>query len=125
MQLRIQQKKIDNILILNLWGQLDAVTADLFNATIKTNVDDSIQYVILNFCNLEMVDSTGIGAMVALLKRMRREGGDTVTVEVAEQPLEVFKILNLDKSIKMFTSLNDALSFCNAQTSPHPSSASN
>jgi anti-anti-sigma factor len=120
MQLRIQQKKIDNILILALWGQFDAMTADVFAATVKSSVTIGTKYVILDFCNLDIIDSAGIGAMVALLKKVRSDGGDTIVAEVVGQPLEVFKILSLDKSIRIFESVNEAVIFCNEQADSNP-----
>jgi anti-sigma B factor antagonist len=120
MQLRIQHKLLDNTLLLTLWGQLDAMTADSFAATVKSIVNSSIKYVILDFCNLEVIDSAGIGAMVALLKKTRADGGDTVVAEVTKQPLEVFKILSLNKSIKIFDSSSEAVTYCKEQAVSYP-----
>ena len=44
-----------------------------------------------------MVDSSGIGALVSLYKRVRAQGGNVVIKGVRDQPLAIFRLLRLDK----------------------------
>ena len=44
-----------------------------------------------------MVDSSGIGALVSLYKRVRAQGGSVVIKGVRDQPLAIFRLLRLDK----------------------------
>ena len=44
-----------------------------------------------------MVDSSGVGALVSLYKRVRAQGGDVVITGLRDQPLAIFKLLRLDR----------------------------
>ena len=44
-----------------------------------------------------MIDSSGVGALVSLYKRVRAQGGNVVIKGVRDQPLAIFRLLRLDK----------------------------
>lgn len=111
-QLRIRQEIQDDILILSLLGQLDVMTSDIFTSVVGPATVAAMKYVVIDLRDVTLVDSSVIGVIVALLKKTRAQGGDTVIAEVGVQPLEVFKILNLDKSIRIFRSTAEAIRHC-------------
>ena len=45
---------------------------------------------------MRLVDSSGVGALVSLYKRVRATGGQVVFTNVTAQPLVIFKLLRLD-----------------------------
>ena len=51
----------------------------------------------VDLTQLRMVDSSGIGALVSLYKRVRAQGGNVVIKGVRDQPLAIFRLLRLDK----------------------------
>jgi anti-anti-sigma factor len=44
-----------------------------------------------------MLDSSGVGALVSLYKRVRAQGGDVVVTGLRDQPLAIFRLLRLDR----------------------------
>ena len=44
-----------------------------------------------------MVDSSGVGAIVSLYKRVRGAGGEVVVAGLRDQPLAIFRLLRLDR----------------------------
>ena len=44
-----------------------------------------------------MVDSSGVGAIVSLYKRVRGQGGEVVVSGLRDQPLAIFRLLRLDR----------------------------
>ena len=44
-----------------------------------------------------MVDSSGVGALVSLYKRVRGQGGEVVVIGLRDQPLAIFRLLRLDR----------------------------
>lgn len=108
--LQIEQEIYGDLLVISPSGQLDALTADdLISATTHL-VSAPIKYVVLNFEAISLIDSSGIGAMVSILKRTRSRAGDTVLANVGEQPMEVFKILNIHKGIAIYGTVEEAVS---------------
>ncbi len=111
-QLRIRQEIKDDILVMSLWGQLDAITSEVFTVALAKADVDSMKFIVLDMGDITLVDSSGIGVIVELLKKTRTRGGDTVIAEVGFQPMEVFKILNLNKHIKIFRKVREAIKDC-------------
>jgi anti-sigma B factor antagonist len=46
--------------------------------------------------DLRLIDSSGVGVLVSLYKRVRANGGDVRFAGVTAQPLVIFKLLRLD-----------------------------
>jgi anti-anti-sigma factor len=55
--------------------------------------------VILDFSATEFIDSSGIGAMVFLYKRIEKKGVTLQLMNVSGQPEKLMKLLRVDKTI--------------------------
>ena len=53
--------------------------------------------VVVHLGNLELIDSSGVAAIVSLYKRAREYGGAVKINGIGAQPLTVFKVLRLDR----------------------------
>lgn len=83
--------------VLRLQGVLDAQTAPEIRPVLNQIVDAKRQKVVVNLEALRLIDSSGVGALVSLFKRVKEYGG-TVTVEgLRDQPLTIFRLLRLDR----------------------------
>ena len=82
---------------LEIDGSLDALTAPDIRGVFDAVVASSVKKVTVDLGNLKMIDSSGVGAIVSLYKRVKAEGGQVVVTGVRDQPLAVFKLLKLDR----------------------------
>ena len=57
--------------------------------------------VTVDLSDLRLNDSSGVGAMVSLYKRIRANGGEVRFVGVTAQPLVIFKLLRLDRAFEL------------------------
>ncbi len=87
----------DDILVIRLHGDLDAFTTDEFNAQVKKHLEDGHAKIIIDCAHLGYVSSVGIGALVALQKRLRDRGGRVKLAAIQGTVAEVLKILHLGK----------------------------
>jgi anti-sigma B factor antagonist len=83
--------------VLSVAGSLDALTAPEIMPTIEELVADRRQVVVVNLAGLELIDSSGVAAIVALYKRVRAYGGKVTIQGVRDQPLAIFKLLRMDR----------------------------
>jgi anti-sigma B factor antagonist len=92
-------KRTDREDLTRLWieGSLDAVTVAEIRPTIESILGARPRRVIVDLSALRMIDSSGLGAIVSLYKRLRETGGDVNVVGVQDQPLAIFKLLRLDR----------------------------
>lgn len=77
-------------------GALDALTVREIRPVIDAVVADRPTRVTVDIEKLTLIDSSGVGAIVSLFKRVKANGGNVVVVGAREQPLAVLKLLKLD-----------------------------
>ncbi len=77
-------------------GALDALTVREIRPVIDAVVADRPKRVTVDIEKLTLIDSSGVGAIVSLFKRVKANGGNVVVVGAREQPLAVLKLLKLD-----------------------------
>jgi anti-sigma B factor antagonist len=82
---------------LRIQGSLDALTVRDIRPTLDAVVADQPKRVTVDFDELTMIDSSGVGAIVSLFKRVKASGGELVVVHAHDQPLAVLKLLKLER----------------------------
>ncbi len=81
-------------------GSLDALAVEIMRPRFDHLIDEQ-QNVVLDFSQVNFIDSSGIGAIVYLFKRLKA-GNKRLTIQGAKgQPLELFRHLRIDKSISI------------------------
>jgi len=78
-------------------GELDAVTVSDLRGELEKLLARRPARVEIDLSLLRMVDSSGVGALVSLYKRVRAQGGDVVVTGLRDQPLAIFRLLRLDR----------------------------
>jgi anti-sigma B factor antagonist len=81
---------------LKIRGELDALSAPELRPILDQLIEDQARHVSVDLSELRMVDSSGVGALVSLYKRVRSYGGQLEFIGVTAQPLVIFKLLRLD-----------------------------
>jgi anti-sigma B factor antagonist len=99
----------DGILILSLRGSLDAMTSPRLKAEVVAISDAKHLKIVVDLSALNLVDSTGVGVLISLFKRIRSQEGQVYFAGLQAQPKEVFRLLRLDRSLDLFASVDDAL----------------
>lgn len=86
----------DDATTLRIRGELDALSASELRPMLDALVQDQRRNITVDLSELRMVDSSGVGALVSLYKRVRAYGGEVSFRGVTAQPLVIFKLLRLD-----------------------------
>lgn len=82
---------------LTLRGSLDINTAPQLAEEIDRLVAQKPAKVVVDLSPLDLIDSSGVAALVKLYKNMRAVGGSLVVTGARDQPLAIFKLLRMDK----------------------------
>lgn len=82
---------------LTIDGTLDAVTAPELRPTLDALVAEGRKRITVDLSGLRLIDSSGVGVLVSLFKRVRATGGEVMLVGLRDQPLAIFKLLRLDR----------------------------
>lgn len=83
--------------VLEIDGTLDAVTAPEIRAVVDQLVTERRRSVTLELTSLRLIDSSGVGVIVSLFKRIRADGGQVKIVGLRDQPRAIFRLLRLDR----------------------------
>ena len=103
-------QRTDNgeVTVVQIEGTLDAVTAPEFRTLVDELVAENRKDITLELSGLRLIDSSGVGVIVSLFKRVRGMGGDVKIVGVRGQPLEIMKLLGLLRAFDVVQTLDDA-----------------
>ena len=106
--LEFQQEDRGDVVVLTLRGNLDALTAPELRPTIDDLVAGRRIHVVFNLSELTLIDSSGVGAIVSLFKRVRLLGGDVKIACLSAQPKEIFRLLRLDRAFEVYETVEAA-----------------
>lgn len=90
-------QRSNNATTLAIRGSLDINTAPQLGDEVDRIIAEKPNAVTVDLSGLDLIDSSGVAALVKLYKGVRASGG-TVTISGArDQPLAIFKLLRMDK----------------------------
>jgi anti-sigma B factor antagonist len=87
----------DDETVLKIDGTLDAVTAPELRPTLDELVGTNRKKITIDLSALRLIDSSGVGVLVSLFKRVRANGGEVRIVGLKDQPRAIFRLLRLDR----------------------------
>jgi len=82
---------------LTVRGSLDINSAPALAEEIDKIVATRPPAVIVDLSSLDLIDSSGVAALVKLYKGVRSSGGAITIAGARDQPLAIFKLLRMDK----------------------------
>lgn len=83
----------DDVLVLELAGELDAHTAGEFEAALQKAVDDGHARLVVHGPGLQYVSSAGLGVFMAFVEGVRQRGGDLKIAALSDRVFSVFDLL--------------------------------
>ena len=86
-----------DVTVLRISGSLDALSTPELRPTIDALVAEKRPTITVDLSDLRLIDSSGVGAIVSLYKRMRALGAKVEVVGFKDQPLAIFRLLRLDR----------------------------
>lgn len=109
MQLRTQVSEIAGWTVVSLYGELDVATSPELRELLVRLVGDGAERLVLDLEGVDFLDSTGLGTIISVLKRVRTHGGDLRLVSTQARITRLFEITGLDKAIPLLPSLDAAV----------------
>ncbi len=79
-------------------GELDASTAPVLDEALRKVITDGVERLVIDFSELEFVDSAGLSVLVATHKRLQSgNGGELVISSPSAAVRRLFGIAGLDR----------------------------
>lgn len=102
-------ERTDDTLLVGVEGQLVVTNRQEFKQAILDAMEQGAKLVIADFTNSPYIDSSGLGALVSLSRRLREVGGDLRLVGLNDDLRGLFELTRLDQLFPAFSSRADAL----------------
>ena len=90
-------QRSNNATTLAIRGSLDINTAPQLGDEVDRIISEKPNTVVVDLSGLDLIDSSGVAALVKLYKGVRASGGAVTISGARDQPLAIFKLLRMDK----------------------------
>ncbi len=105
----IQRKDAGNVIVISLSGRMDLGNGNRLKDEVKAILATGKTSVHLNLKNVEFVNSSGLGALVSIMKEVRIHRGRLTLSDMADYVREIFDITQLSHIFEIFPSEEEAL----------------
>jgi anti-sigma B factor antagonist len=106
--MKITIQDIHGVKNLSLTGRFDASSAAAFRDTIKTLLQDGANRYVVDFQQVNYIDSGGLGSLVAALRQIRQVEGDIKVSGLNERVRSVFELTRLHRIFEIFEDSSQA-----------------
>lgn len=98
----------DDYQLFRLTGLLDAFSEPKFRSVMVGCVDEGPKHLILDLSKIDFVDSSGLGALVQLAKKVQTAGG---TLQIVTNPrvTQTVKLVRLEQFLALQSSVEVAI----------------
>ncbi|MBF0459085.1 MAG: STAS domain-containing protein [Nitrospirae bacterium] len=103
-------EKSDGMDVISLNGRLDASNASALDEKMKDCLSRKPEKVIISLKGLEYVSSAGLRVFLGIAKEIKMAGGKLAFAEPDANVLKVLKMSGLDTFLKIYKSMDDAVS---------------
>jgi len=108
--LHIQAITASDCAVLRMAGEMDVYTSPKLRKQIADLSENGTIHVIADLRGIDFLDSTGLGALVGGLKRLRLRQGSLMIVTSAGRILKLFQITGLTHAFALHSCVLDAIS---------------
>lgn len=110
MEIRIDVRpKGNDITLIVLKGEIGTETVNQFKERIDQIVADGKKKLIMDFQEVNYLNSMGLGVIAATLKKLKKSKGDLKLINLSPAVQELFELTRLTKVFEIFDSEESAL----------------
>lgn len=102
-------RRAGDVAVLDLSGELDRAAADLLATAHDRAVDSGPRALVLNFADVDYINSTGIALIVTVLARARQAGREVRVVGLTDHYRHIFEITRLSDFLDFYDDERSAL----------------
>lgn len=102
-------KHRSGVLVVEVEGQLIVGNRQELKATIQTALDNGERKLLIDFGKTGYIDSSGLGALVSISKKVREQGGELRLAGLNEDLRSLFELTKLDTLFAIADSSTQAL----------------
>jgi anti-sigma B factor antagonist len=107
--MRFEEYRVGDVLVAKvLESRIVAEVAPRFKAQLLQYIGTGNREIVLDMAAVTFIDSSGLGALVSILKAMGRDG-DLVLCGTTGTVISMFRLTRMDKVFRMFGTTDEAV----------------
>lgn len=107
--MNINVRNESDISIVSLEGRMDWKALSEFSGSVAQLADSGSKKVLLDFSKMEYMSSAGIRALIEAMQTVEKAGGTLAISSPSDTLMELFKVVQLEKVIKIYKSELEAI----------------
>ncbi len=92
-----------SVFVIDTAGEVSATARAALNQAYAHATHDGAKSIVLNFSQLDYMNSTGIGVIVSLLADTRRSGQKLLAYGLSDHYRRIFELTRLDEAIGVYS----------------------
>lgn len=104
-----QVRPVDGAVVIDLNGEVDAFADGGLHAAYAEAESHHPPVVVLNFCNVSYINSTGIALIVSVLSKARKANRKVVVYGLSDHYVTIFQITRLSDFMSIYPDEDSAL----------------
>lgn len=100
MEIKVREK--GPVTVINLTGRLDLATGASLKEHVKDLLEQDRSNIHLNMKGIDFINSSGLGALVSIMKEIRLRKGRLTLSDLANYVQEIFEITQLSHIFELF-----------------------
>lgn len=107
--LNIKVSKEDNIVVIELEGDLDLYNAEKLKKEFYKAIDENIKNIIVSFAKVEYIDSSGVGALLHGHMKLKKTNGRLHITNVYGSVKKLFELTQISHFLNIFETTHEAI----------------
>jgi anti-sigma B factor antagonist len=108
MELSVASRLVSGYAVVEVGGEIDVYTAPRLRESLNEVTGSGQKHVVVDLGRVDFIDSTGLGVLVGVDRRLRGSDGSIKIVAPHEKLMKIFRIAGLEAVFDMYGSLADA-----------------
>jgi len=107
--MEIELKDIGEHKVISVSGEVDLYNVSELKKALFSVTDGTYSSVVVDLKDVNYMDSSGIGALVAGQKKMRAHNGKFALINIHDYVLNILKLATLDRFFTIYEDENDLI----------------
>ena len=107
--MEIRTRQSGDVIVLQISGRMDLVSSSTLKDRLHEHLQDGRSLIILNGEGMDFINSSGLGALVSIMKEVRVQKGRLTLSNLATYVQEIFDITQLSHIFEIFGVEEEAL----------------
>ncbi len=105
--MEINRQVVGDKKVISIAGELDMGNVKELKAVFDEEVASGTRYIVIDMATLNYIDSSGIGAFIALMNKLRSLNGSVTLMKIQPEVMRIFQMTKLTAFFKIINDLSE------------------